>query len=168
MFDSTNTFDLLLVALNLLFAALMAGFFFAWSCAIMFGLDKTDDKTAIRAMNAINGAVRNPLFISPFLLTPILLIVNGLKHSQTPKSTGADLFFLSAFFYIFGVTLVTILISEPLNFQLAETSATHSDQTYHLIWQSYSKKWQRWNVIRTIFSSLAFVSALIAARALFK
>ncbi|MCJ1674730.1 MULTISPECIES: hypothetical protein [unclassified Rathayibacter] len=57
--------DALLVPLllaALVTSGLAAGFFYAFACAVMPGLGRTDDRAFVSAMTAINAAVQNPLF----------------------------------------------------------------------------------------------------------
>ena len=65
--------DILLLALR--FAAalgcgLMAGLFFAFSAAVMGGLARIQPAEGIAAMQSINRAILNPLFLTVFLATP--------------------------------------------------------------------------------------------------
>lgn len=45
----------------------MAGVFFAFSVAVIPGLRRTDDRTFVRAFQAIDRAITNPVFLSIFL-----------------------------------------------------------------------------------------------------
>ncbi|TIP78494.1 MAG: hypothetical protein E5X60_39655, partial [Mesorhizobium sp.] len=49
------------------------GFFYAWVCSTMWGLDQTDPRVAIEAMQAMNASVRNAVFFPAFFLTPVVL-----------------------------------------------------------------------------------------------
>ncbi len=45
--------------LAIVFAGAIFGFFYAWVCSTMWGLDATDPRIAIAAMEAMNASVRN-------------------------------------------------------------------------------------------------------------
>ena len=45
---------------------LMAGFFYAYACSVMVGLDRVDDRTFIVTMQWINATVRNAAFAPAF------------------------------------------------------------------------------------------------------
>ncbi|GAB5461946.1 hypothetical protein [Hoeflea alexandrii] len=51
--------------LSLLLTAAIFGFFYAWVCSTMWGLDAADPSVAIQAMQAMNASVRNAVFIPP-------------------------------------------------------------------------------------------------------
>src|SRR4051812_43009671 len=53
-------------------AGLQAGTYFTWSTGVMPGLAKVDDRTFISAMQQMNVAIVNPLFIATFLGAPLL------------------------------------------------------------------------------------------------
>ena len=48
--------------LGVTLAALLTGFFYAWVCSTMWGLDAADPRVAIEAMQAMNASVRNAVF----------------------------------------------------------------------------------------------------------
>lgn len=60
----------LLPLASLLLAAAIFGFFYAWVCSTMWGLDAADPAIAIQAMQAMNASVRNAVFFPAFFLTP--------------------------------------------------------------------------------------------------
>src|SRR4051812_9813929 len=53
-------------------AGLQAGTFFTWSTGVMPGLARVDDRTFIDAMQQMNVAIVNPVFIATFLGAPVL------------------------------------------------------------------------------------------------
>lgn len=60
---------------SLIMSALMLGFFYAWICSTMWGLDAADPKIAIGAMQAMNASVRNFAFGPVFFGTPFVLLI---------------------------------------------------------------------------------------------
>jgi uncharacterized membrane protein len=62
---SRDALAVLLVA-STLTVALMAGFFYAYACSVMVGLDRVDDRTFIVTMQWINATVRNAAFAPAF------------------------------------------------------------------------------------------------------
>ena len=56
---------MLLVASTVV-VGLMAGFFYAYACSVMVGLDRVDDRTFIVTMQWINATVRNAAFAPAF------------------------------------------------------------------------------------------------------
>src|SRR6476660_7259176 len=61
-----------LLAAAVVVVGLQAGPFFTWSTGVMPGLARVDDRTFVEAMQQINLAIVNPLFIATFLGAPVL------------------------------------------------------------------------------------------------
>src|SRR5689334_17513347 len=100
-------------------SALIAGVFFAFSTFVMRPLARLPAHHAIPAMQSINIAVLNPLFLTPFLGTALLSLLAAtlaLTHRHHPASpyllTGSAL-------YLLGTFLVTLAFNVPLNNTLA-------------------------------------------------
>ncbi|WP_160170457.1 DUF1772 domain-containing protein [Afipia sp. P52-10] len=150
------------LAISILAAALISGFFYAYSCSVMPGLAATDPESAIRAMQGINAIVRNGTFAFAFFgtlafggISVILLIGNG----------GRPLAFalIGTLIYGVGVLMVTLLYSMPLNEALA--SAAPTPETAARIWNDYLEPWAFWNTLRMLTSVLAlaaFVTSYIS------
>ena len=64
--------------LSLLSIGAIFGFFYAWVCSTMWGLDAVDPKTAITAMQAMNASVRNLVFFPGFFGTLFFLAITAL------------------------------------------------------------------------------------------
>ena len=62
----------ILLAAAVLVAGLQAGTYFTWSTGVMPGLARVDDRTFVEAMQQINLAIVNPLFLATFLGAPAL------------------------------------------------------------------------------------------------
>jgi uncharacterized membrane protein len=55
-----------------LVAGLQAGTYFTWATGVMPGLAKVDDRTFVHAMQQMNIAIVNPVFLATFLGAPLL------------------------------------------------------------------------------------------------
>src|SRR2546428_14033780 len=97
-----------LLFLLTLFAALgcgvMAGLLFAFPTFVMKALARLHPKSGIAAMQSINVAVLNPLFLSLFLGTAaacLLLVIYSLARWQSPGTfcvvAGSGLYLLGNF-----------------------------------------------------------------------
>ena len=53
-------------------AGLQAGTYFTWSTGVMPGLARVDDRTFVSAVQQMNIAIVNPVFIATFLGAPLL------------------------------------------------------------------------------------------------
>jgi len=148
--------------LSLLSVGAIFGFFYAWVCSTMWGLDAADPRVAIDAMQAMNASVRNPVFFPAFFLTPVFLAVTAsVAWGQTHRGV-AILFGASAAVYVFGAFLVTAMVNVPMNEALAQVSVPADTEAARRIWQDYSQPWQIWNTVRTVFSGVALLLAGLA------
>lgn len=64
--------------LSLLSSGAIFGFFYAWVCSTMWGLDAANPALAIGAMQAMNASVRNAVFAPAFFGTPFVLIATAM------------------------------------------------------------------------------------------
>lgn len=141
-----------------LWFALMAGFFFAYSATVMNAFALLPHADGIAAMNAINGAIRNPFFFGGFWVA-IALAVAGLGASILMRSNGW--FFLAAActIYIFGAFLATTTYNLPMNQSLISADASTPEGTAE--WADYLVTWTNWNTVRMAASMIAAAVALI-------
>ncbi|WP_127558205.1 DUF1772 domain-containing protein [Nioella ostreopsis] len=148
--------------LPLAFASLMLtgaifGFFYAWICSTMWGLDMMDPRGAIAAMQAMNASVRNAVFAPAFFGTPVVLFTTGAL-ALSIGGRGAGLAFLAAgAVYLFGGLILTVSVNVPMNAALAEVQIPESRQAAADIWAAYSPRWQVFNVLRTVASGAALM-----------
>jgi uncharacterized membrane protein len=142
------------------------GFFYAWVCSTMWGLDDADPRVAIAAMQAMNASVRNAVFFPAFFLTPVALCVAaGVAHRYRHRASAA-LFLAAAGIYTLGGLLLTMAINVPMNETLGAMAVPESREAAALIWADYSGRWQRWNITRTVASGTSLVLATLAILAL--
>lgn len=141
-----------LAVLSLLFSGAIFGFFFAWVCSTMWGLDAADPNTAIAAMQAMNASVRNAAFAPAFFGTPIILFVTALVAWRSRESRAALLLGAGGLLYLLGALILTVLVNSPMNETLALVETPMEVSRAREVWQDYSDPWQRWNTVRTIVS----------------
>mgnify|MGYP005994609905 CR=1 FL=1 len=151
-----------MVLLSLLLSAAIFGFFYAWVCSTMWGLDATDPRTAIAAMQAMNGSVRNAIFAPAFFGTPVVMAATAWVMRQAGHNTSAQLMGLGAAVYFCFGLLLTMGINVPMNEALGALTVPEAQDQAREIWQAYSGKWQMWNQTRTIASGVAFLLAVCA------
>jgi len=155
MFSAWTSYAFLLLAL--LAAALMAGFFYAYSVSVMRGLDATDPLGAALAMRNINALIRTPVFFFAFFGALAFPVVAALLAPRRPVMLLA---LAGALAYGLGAFLVTLAVNVPLNEALA--AATPTVENAATLWSGYTGPWTRWNHVRTFASIIAF-SLLTAA-----
>ena len=142
--------DQLVFALALLAAlgcGLMAGVFFAFSFFVMRALCRLGAAGGIAAMQAINIAVINPVFMTVFLGTAALSVsVLLVCLLRWPDSGGAYLV-AGSVLYLAGTFLVTVVCNVPRNNALAAVEAASAEGAR--VWAAYVPGWTRWNHVRT-------------------
>jgi uncharacterized membrane protein len=143
--------------LSLLSIGAIFGFFYAWVCSTMWGLDATDPRVAIKAMQAMNASVRNPVFFPAFFLTPVILGLTAFIAARQNCRRSAALFAASAVVYFTGALLVTALVNVPMNDALAQGVVPTDETLAAETWHGYSAPWQFWNTLRTLVSGLALL-----------
>ena len=70
----------------------MVGFFYAWVCSTVWGLDAADPNVAISAMQAMNTSVRNPVFALGQFGRPLALAALALVAWKAEERRAAILF----------------------------------------------------------------------------
>ena len=147
----------LFAALSLILNGAIFGFFYAWVCSTMWGLDAADPRTAIGAMQAMNASVRNAVFAPAFFGTPVVLAITAFLAARAGLSQAATGFGAAAVVYTLGGMVLTMLVNVPMNEALAATAVPETVEEARRVWQDYSPRWQSWNIIRTIASGVALV-----------
>ncbi|RMC31648.1 DUF1772 domain-containing protein [Paracoccus alkanivorans] len=147
---------------SILFCGAIFGFFYAWVCSTMWGLDAADPRVAIAAMQAMNASVRNAVFFPAFFLTPAVLGITAIAAGLRNSWGAASLFGAAAVIYlVFGLAL-TLAVNVPMNEALAAVAIPTDIEAARAIWQDYSVRWQFWNQIRAGASGLALAFAATA------
>ncbi|MFI6090810.1 DUF1772 domain-containing protein [Streptomyces sp. NPDC051218] len=134
---------------------LMAGLFAAFSYAVMPGLARSSDRTLVEAMQGINKAILNPVFMLlfmgaiPLIGLTVFLAWRGHGRPALPWLIAALVLYLVAF-------MVTSGVNVPLNDQLA--GAGDPARIGHLaaVRADFENKWVLWNIIRALLHTAAF------------
>jgi uncharacterized membrane protein len=147
-----------------LFAALgcglMAGLFFAFSVSVMKALGRLPIAEGIAAMQSINVAIINPVFLAAFFGTAaacVLVMIASLLRWHDP---GAVYSLIGGALYLVGTFLVTLVFNVPKNNALA--SVAPADPGGGRVWASYLASWTAWNHVRTAAALAAAASFTIA------
>lgn len=152
----------LIFLLTALCTALISGLFYAYSCSVNIGLGQLRDNEYLRAMQAINSAIQNPLFFLSFMGTLILLSLNAWIDYQGKLTPGFILMLAAAIIYLVGVFGVTIFGNVPLNDSLATFDIGHATEAQLAAFRSqFEKPWLFYHNIRTVLSIVCLVLVLI-------
>ncbi len=146
-----------------LFSGLMAGLFYAWSISVTPGLAKISDVGYLQAFQSMNRAILNPVFFIVFF--GLIVLLPALCYLYYQSTEGNQLLFIASAtgLYLFGVMAITIFGNIPLNntLEVLQIEFMTPDQM-DLFRQGFERKWNNFNTIRTICSSLALLSLVIA------
>lgn len=155
------TFRILLLC-ALAFSAAIFGFFYAWVCSTMWGLDQLPPGMAIEAMNEMNRSVRNAVFAPAFFGTPLVLIVVAARGAALGQHRVAGWLGVAALTYLAGAFVPTVMVNVPMNQALMLTDMGQSADVLAQTWAEYSDTWQVWNIARTVASGLALLLVGVA------
>lgn len=148
---------------SIILSGAIFGFFYAWVCSTMWGLDAADPRVAIEAMQEMNASVRNAVFFPAFFLTPVVAGVAGVLLRREGQVPASRWFAGAAVVYLLGGLVLTMAVNVPMNEELATVVVLSSEADAAVIWDDYSGEWQVWNTIRTVASG---VSLAMSARGL--
>jgi uncharacterized membrane protein len=154
----------LLVAITFVAAlgsGVMAGLFFVFSVFMMTALARLGAPQGIAAMQSVNIAIINPIFLAVFLGTAILSVVTALAAIWSWSAAGSGWLLAGSVFYLAGIVAVTMVFNVPLNDTLAAVDPASAEGA--AIWERYLDVWVKWNHLRTVagIGALAcFIQAL--------
>lgn len=144
---------------GLILSGAIFGFFYAWICSTMWGLDAADPKVAIAAMQAMNASVRNAVFAPAFFGTPIVLILTAVLAFYAKRRDVCWPFAVAGVIYFLGGMLLTMLVNVPMNEALGLLEIPADPGAAARIWEDYSPRWQFWNQTRTLISGVTLCFA---------
>jgi uncharacterized membrane protein len=153
--DRDTGLGVLLVVATVLMG-LIAGFFYAYACSVMLGLDRVGDRAFIDTMQQINATVRNagfaPSFFGSLVVTAVLAVLLLVRrHPVRWWVTAAALLYLGAFLVTFGVSV-------PLNEDLAAAGPADQIADPAGVRDDYEVPWVTWNLVRTVLSTAALAA----------
>ncbi|MGH9834781.1 MAG: DUF1772 domain-containing protein [Blastocatellia bacterium] len=150
-----------------LFAALgcglMAGVFFAFSTFVMKAFARLSPAEGMAAMQSVNRAAINPLFLTVFFGTAAACgaaLIASLLRWHAP---GAGYLLVGSLLYLVGAFLVTTVFNVPMNNALAAVAP--SDPEGASLWANYLTSWTAWNHVRTAAALAAAALLTLALRA---
>jgi uncharacterized membrane protein len=128
----------------------VTGLFLAFSVAVMPGLRATDDAVFLSAMQRINVAIVNPVFLLVFLGSPLLLLVAALVGPRNAWLWAALALHLAGF-------AVTPAVNVPLNNALDAATDPGPARA------AFERPWNRAHAVRTVLMAASFAACLVAS-----
>ena len=140
--------------------ALSAGLFYAWSCSVMPGFARLNDKEFVSVMQKTNRAIQNPVFFLSFFGAPIFLIISTFLFYGQLRFT---FIFAATIIYLIGNFGVTVFGNVPMNDILDRfnlESATDEELSAQRI--NFERRWTNLNHLRAVSSTIALILVVIA------
>lgn len=141
--------------LSTISAGLMAGLFAAFSYSVMPGLRQSADRTLVEAMQKINVAIVNPLFMIVFMGGLIFTLGAVALHWQGDLRPALPWAIAGCALYLvmFGVT---VGVNVPLNDQLLKAGDPAKIADLAAVREAFEARWVRWNVVRALAATGSF------------
>ncbi|WP_017624607.1 anthrone oxygenase family protein [Nocardiopsis chromatogenes] len=134
----------------LLATGVYAGLFFAFTVGVMPGLRGVGAQVFVGAMQSINRAIVNPVFLVVFLGAPVLALVTAV--SATGAGGVAAVAAWAAFALVAAVFVVTVALNIPLNDALEAAGPVEGTEA-EAARRAFEAPWVRWNAVRTVLSA---------------
>jgi uncharacterized membrane protein len=149
-----NTLRGLALIASTLTVGLMAGLYYSYSCSVMPGLRQANDRTLIDAMQRINVAIINPVFMLAFLGGLLLTAAAVALHLRNGHGV---LLWIVAGFVLYGLSVVvTGALNIPLNNALDAAGDPAKITDLAAVRDHFVATWPLWNAVRTVVSTAAF------------
>jgi uncharacterized membrane protein len=158
---TTMTYEIVLLA-GLILAASVAGILLLYSHTIMPGLRSTDNATFVRAFQAIDRHIINPIFMAQFFL-PVALLGVACWYANSHNLAEWKYLAVATACYVLAV-VITMAVNVPLNDGIKKIADTTSaDSLTQARAQFNESKWTLFNHIRT---ALVLVACCLTAVAI--
>ncbi|MFF5536555.1 DUF1772 domain-containing protein [Streptomyces cinerochromogenes] len=140
-----------------------AGLFYAYSCSVMPGLARVDDRSFIKVMQRINVAIVNGWFMLSFLGALVLIGVAGVLALRDGSRAMLPWIVAAAAFQL-AMLAITSAVSVPLNNRLAAAGAPDHIADPAAVRSAFEAAWVRWNLIRALTCTASFACIAWALR----
>ncbi len=138
---------------------LMAGLFFTFSIAVMPGLNTTDDRTYVGAMQSMNRSILNGWFALASLAALLLTILALVLHLRADGHKALPWIIVGLVLYV-ATWIITMAINVPMNNALEAAGGGDVNKITDLAAvRDQFKSWLPWNHVRTLLN-LAALAAL--------
>jgi len=142
-----------MIAVSALFAAVMLGFFYAYSFNVNLALLEVDGATYATVQSLLNENVRHAgFFVFFFGAAAVPLITLGVNWRHR-RSVSFWLVAVAAVVYIFGIVVFTRSVNLPLNYY----TESWNPQALPADWADTRDSWNQANAIRVATSGVTFL-----------
>lgn len=150
------------LTLTIVTTGLSAGVLAAFGYAVMPGLNRAGSQVAIPAMQRMNVAIINPLFLVIFFGG----VVFGSVSLWAYWNDGLRWWILAAVVLTGAGVVITMAINVPANDGL-DAAGDVPAETAAQVWTDFAAVWIRWNIVRAVLTVASFatlVAGLIHTR----
>jgi len=141
-----------------LVAGLQAGTYFTWATGVMPGLAKVDDRTFVHAMQQMNIAIVNPVFVATFLGAPLLAGAAAVVAGPQARPWA-----IAATVLAVGTLAITFAGNIPLNDTLDAAGPVDKIKDLAAVRADFESLWVKFNIARTFTSAGALAALAMAA-----
>jgi uncharacterized membrane protein len=158
MYSNHQPVTLTLHVLAILWLGLMAGFFATYSANVNLAMLQMDGPTYALVQSAFNRNVRHALFFCFFFGPPVWCTLTLMAAKQDRRQGWWWLLTAAGVIYLLGIIVFTHQVNLPLNYQ----TETWNPQALPPGWAAVRDQWNAANLVRAVFSLVAFALALTA------
>jgi uncharacterized membrane protein len=137
---------------------LQAGTYYVWASGVMPGLARTDDRTFVDALQNMNLAIVNPVFLASFLGAPVLAAGAAVAANGSARPWAAAGLVLAL-----GTLVVSFAANIPLNDALEAAGDVDRIGDLAAVRADFEDSWVRWNVVRVATSTASLACLAWAA-----
>jgi uncharacterized membrane protein len=144
----TDLLDSLVLVAAALACGLQAGTYYTWASGVMPGLARVDDRTFVHAMQEMNVAIVNPVFLATFLGAPVLALAAVL-----PADGDARPWVLAGAGLALATVVITAVGNIPLNNALAAAGPVDTIADVAAVRAAFESRWVQLNAARALTST---------------
>src|SRR3954462_3759432 len=139
-------------------AGLQAGTYFTWATGVMPGLAKGDDRTFVDAVQQMNIAIVNPVFIATFLGAPVLAGAAAVFAGSQARSWA-----IAATVLAVGTLVISFAGNIPLNDALQAAGPVDKIKDLAAVRADFESLWVKLDIGRCLTSAGALGALVMAA-----
>jgi uncharacterized membrane protein len=132
---------------------LQAGTYYTWASGVMPGLARVDDRTFVHAMQQMNVAIVNPVFMATFLGAPILAAA-----AVATASSSARPWVIGGLAFAVATVAITAVANVPLNNALEAAGDIGGITDFAGVRENFESGWVRWNIVRAVTSTASLAA----------
>ena len=112
----------------------------------------------------VDGVIQRgqPLFGFVWLGSAVAVLIAMVLGVGRLEGWDRLLLLVAGMSYLFGAQLPTVMVNIPLNNELQSLDLDAADEgTCHSAREKFERRWNRWNVVRTVVATLVTAALLI-------